>query len=330
MKTIDDIQFQEAKLVAAVKLALLNPSTAGTYRTVARRLVTRKVPQLAKTKPSARIERAALRCFQMRVVKRCKDLPTFHGACEIFKWSAEEIIQSISSGKWSYNTVPQLTKDLPSGGHEKNTKLKLLPLLPDAWRQQFIGGIQSTAAGMPEAFMLMALSGCRPTEICTSEITIDVDGLLTIRFRNAKRRAHQGVHWRQLRLKPPPSFGDISGLVDPATLASMRKLTPKQISDVARKTSRRVFPALGEKVSASTFRHQFASDLKLKGCSKREISLALGHSMISSANGYGRPKHGFTEHIRIEITGNFEPKESPSARSKVFLDIACGHEVPLH
>jgi integrase len=215
-----------------------------------------------------------------------------------------------------------------SAVRQRKTKRKLLALLPPEWRSQFISGIKSEIPAMREAFVLLAITGCRPCEVAAASIDYTTDGNLVIRILSAKRRAHQLGDWREIRQPLPKRYGDCSGLVDATVLEQLRRITPQQIADVARKTSRRVFPALGEQVTASVFRHQFCSDLKSQGCTRREIAMALGHSMIESQSGYGRPRFGFVEHIKVEICASYEPSEPNSDESKTFLDISFGNDLP--
>jgi integrase len=326
--TPDDAAFMQAKRTAAHKLSLMHPSTVETYKREVKRALGQELPTTSRCKSTLRVKRAAIRWYQLHAAMRCKDLSKFLRACSTFKWDANQIIQSILENKWTYVGVPQLSDQQPSTSHKPNTKRNLLSQLPSNWRQQFVAGVQSSTPGMREAFLLMAISGCRPSELATTTLTLSEKNVLTIHIVSAKRRIHQIGDWRAMRLPLPTAYGDCRGLFDSFVVAQLRRITPKQISDSARKVSKRVFPSLGERVTASTFRHQFCSDLKSRGCTKREIALSLGHSMIESQNAYGRPRFGYIEQIKIEISGSYEPSEPNSERARTFLDITVGHDLP--
>ncbi len=328
MKTLDDDTFLQAKRIAAHRLSNVNPSTVGIYKRTAARLLRQAEPVAAACKPTLRVERASMRHLQLRAVATCKDREKFLHACAAFGWDANQTVQSVLENKWHYDDIPKLAAALTLNDHKPNTKRHILRELPQDWRQQFLAAIQSTTLGMREAFLLMAISGCRPEEVATTTVGLSEDGILTIHILSAKRRAHQRGDWREMRLVLPTWLGDCSGLLDPSVMTALRRITAKQIVDVARKVSRRAFPSLGERITASTFRHQFSSDLKSRGCTKREIALALGHSMIESQKTYGRPRFGYSEQIKIEINGSFEPSEPNGDRAKTFLDIRAGNDLP--
>lgn len=321
-------QYDEAKRKANHRLAQMNASTVATYKSVIRRLLTRDNPESPRTKTSARVQRAAIQRFQLVGLVRCKTLPQFLRACTSFGWSANEIVQSVLTEQWSYSHTPQIADAMLSANRRRKTKRKLLALLQTDWRQQFIAGIKSQIPAMREAFVLLAITGCRPCEIPAASISQNAEGNVVIRIVSAKRRIHQLGDWREIRQPLPKIYGDCRGLLDPSIHAQLRKITPKQIADVARKVSRRVFPSLGEQITASAFRHQFCSDLKSQGVSKREIALALGHSLIESQSGYGRPRYGFAGQVKFEIHGSCEPSEPNSDLSITFLDISSGNDLP--
>lgn len=306
----------------------MSQSTVGEYERTSSRVLCREIPTVPKCKSSSRVERAALRWHQLKGVAQCKDVEEFLRTCDHEGWDAGGLIQSVLTNRWSYSEIPQLDCSTPCGRHERNSKRKILGQLPPDWRQQFVDGSQSTIPGMDSAFLLMAITGCRPAEISSISFAISEDRMLAVHIVSVKRRAHQIGDWRSMRLPLPDIYGDCKALFDPAAQAQLRQITAKQIIDAARKISKRVFPHLGEKVTVSTLRHQFASDLKACGVTKREVAMALGHSLQTSQNAYGRPRHGFVEHIKIEINANYEPSSPRSERARTFLDIAIGHEFP--
>ena len=328
MITIDDEAYLQAKRTAAHILGMMNPSTAGTYEKTVRRLMKPGASTSQNSKSTLRVQRAALRWYKLQILAKCKDRPKLLWVCDKLGWDAGQIIRSVQNNKWTYSDIPHLPNTTPPTRLPRNTKRKLLPLLPSNWRPQFIDGIQSTIPAMRTAFFLMAITGCRPAEIQTISWAQSDCGLLTVRIASAKRRSHQKGDFREMRLPLPTGYLHNQDILNQSHASPLHKITPKQISDVARKVSKRVFPSLGEQVTASTFRHQFCSDLKAHGCTRREIALAMGHSMIESQNGYGRPRYGCEEHVRIEVYGSFEPSEPNSHRSRTFLDIKSGHDLP--
>jgi integrase len=150
--------------------------------------------------------------------------------------------------------------------------------------------------------LILAVSGCRPAELYPGreigkELVSDgvhlntCDEKLVLTFFGAKTGQGYGQMKRELVISPVTTME--LGLYRLAEKSGGALRCEPKASDRAVRgaVERAVIKALGKRwkgrVSMSTFRHQFAADLKGAGGSKEQIALAMGHCSDRTQGHYG-------------------------------------------
>lgn len=216
----------------------------------------------------------------------------------------------------------------------KTSKRQSLNGLPDNWRSQLIRAMHTTEDQL--ALMVMALTGARPEELRMGvQLVIETNNCLTFRIQGAKvsENTGGGQAWRELTVDAQSVLDD-DLVYELMAYIQMHQITTIQIDpkNAFQKRLQRVRDAMvvasgnkaWGKISAYSFRHQFAANLKADTTIHfDDISAALGHISDRTKQSYGhssqkRGKGGITQ-----ITAASPIKaHRKSAASMVFLSKA--------
>ncbi len=215
----------------------------------------------------------------------------------------------------------------------KSSKRQSLNGLPDNWRSQLIRAMNTKEDQL--AMMVMALTGARPEEMRLGiQLVIETNHCLTFHIQGAKVSAITGggQTWRELTVDAWRVLDD-DLVYELMACIQEHQITTIQIDpkNAFQKRLQRIrdqmtqYDPVWKKVSAYSFRHQFAADLKADTTTHfDDISAAMGHASDRTKQHYGhssqkRGKGGITQ-----ITAASPIKaHRKSAASQVFLSKAA-------
>lgn len=196
----------------------------------------------------------------------------------------------LSSHMAVLESVP--TGHAPIDRVQRTTKRRIGNAPPD-WREK----IAARMVKWKPHYLVAAVTGCRPSELCTGvELVVQGDFLLA-QVHGAKVTAKSGQKVRVLAWPvshPAPLVQQLLDLVD---AAPGQRLTVKIdgttknpgaiFSNAIRDAGKRECPGLTKTLTAYSLRHALASDLKASNCTAEQISAALGHLSIDTQSSYG-------------------------------------------
>lgn len=170
----------------------------------------------------------------------------------------------------------------------KNTKRKTVPRAED-WQARLYEA--ATPAQKPAVAVLWAV-GCRPAEL---EMGVDIrrgkNGLILVEVPGAKVSEVSGQPRRVIGIKGDTPQGEaLAALLDDQGRATIQRRAVRirqDFQDLREKTGL-------QNVSAYTFRHAFAADMKAKfgqsGPGAEKVAEAMGHRVTKSQKHYGNAK----------------------------------------
>lgn len=217
--------------------------------------------------------------------------------------------------------------------YRKTSKRQSLNGLPENWRSQLIRAMSTKEDQL--ALMVMSLTGARPEELRLGvQLVIETSQYLTFRIQGAKISAITGggQAWRELTVDTWRVL-DVDLVYELMAYIQEHQITTIQIApkNAFQKRLLRIrnkmaqYHTAWKKVSAYSFRHQFAADLKADTTIPfDDISAAMGHTSDRTKQCYGhssqkRGKGGVTQ-----ITAASPIKvHRKSAASLVFLSKAA-------
>lgn len=168
------------------------------------------------------------------------------------------------------------------------SKRRSLRGLPNDWREQMIAGAINPK--MSAALLLLAATGVRPSEVENGVSVIPVTGGVRVAVRGTKTDRGHG--------QPLRVFKVISTLAEKLGALGAQTIkidSANRISSLAGRLGRKLFGHTRAcKVSAYSFRHMFASELKASQISGLDVSAILGHSVSDTKKSYGCAKQGRT------------------------------------
>lgn len=173
----------------------------------------------------------------------------------------------------------------PTAAQPKRSARKTLPPSPEWPGKAFEA---ATPAQRPAVAVLWA-SGCRPAEV---EMGVDVSKraggeVIVLEVPGAKVRANAGQPRRSIAIKADSEAGRallaILGDKERLTVSRPAQRIAKDFADIRKKA--------GLAVSAYSFRHQFAAEMKAKFGSHtvgaEQVAAAMGHRVTRSQQHYG-------------------------------------------
>ena len=166
--------------------------------------------------------------------------------------------------------------------------------LPNDWREQILGGLAGSNSTFIQAVTFLSALGCRPCELAKARVISLEDDTLLLTVQSAKSL---GGDMPVTRGAVFPCHPNLLGLLPIATAPDIvdftfAKISTKQVENLLRRTSHKIFPRTLPPLSASAFRNQQASDLKKSGVSAIDIALFLGHKTTRQQKKYGRKRFG--------------------------------------
>ncbi|NQW95144.1 MAG: site-specific integrase [Polaromonas sp.] len=205
----------------------------------------------------------------------------------------------------------------PIPAKAKVGKRKSLRGLPDDWRAQLVAAAPFSCR---EWILLLAVGGVRPEEIAMGVQVQPTDGGVHLTIRGAKTDRGHGQPERVVAVDGPLAL-----LLAEGGARTISATSANSVSVAAGRLGRKVF---GERrsnlVSAYSFRHQFASDLKASGLDGLSISAILGHSVDDTKKHYGTSKQArglqttrlvsATRTVKVFKKSAFSPTQPPSGR----------------
>lgn len=253
-----------------------------------------RIPGTAACPKTRSSERAAARyCIAEEIM--CAHAN--HNHARIAKLYADILhIQSIADeNELAYNEGTWTGKK-----HHRNSKKASIQKLPDDWKEQLLASISKHRYF--NVISILACVGCRPVEIDKGVYVRHQEDGIHFEINGAKVDEARGQEWREIVLP----------LDHPIASKIPKRLYWAGSKSISETITRKALKLGFEGVSAYSFRHQFASDLKASGFSKNSIAMAMGHYAENTQQTYGNSGAG--RQITIKVTAERKPK---SAAGKV-------------
>ncbi len=154
-----------------------------------------------------------------------------------------------------------------------------LKKLPTDWQGLMVDKLKKTGSTYLKSVALLQATGCRPIEL---EYGVHIEknyyGDFVITIQSAKGRDG-------FERKITSSLPILAELFSEEEVVVARY---KRLAEVLYTISR----SLAMNVSAYTYRHAFASDLKASGLTQAEIAMCMGHKVLGSQRSYGFKRAG--------------------------------------
>ena len=204
----------------------------------------------------------------------------------------------------------------PIDAAPKVGKRKSLRGLPLDWREQLVAAAHYPACR--EWMLLLAIAGVRPAEVAAGIRVKPIDGGVELKINGAKTDRGHGQPERVIA-----AVGPLALMLAEGGARTTSETTANAVSVAAGKLGRKVFGVRrSHLVSAYSFRHQFASDLKASGLDGVSISAILGHSVDDTKKQYGTSKQArglqttrlvsATRTVKVLKKSAFAPTQPPS------------------
>jgi len=172
----------------------------------------------------------------------------------------------------------------PIDAAPKVGKRKSLRGLPLNWRTQMVVAAPSPACR--EWMLLLAVAGVRPAEVAAGIGVQPIEGGVELKINGVKTDRGHGQPERVIA-----AVGPLALMLAEGGARITSTTSANSVSVAAGKLGRKVFGVRrSHLVSAYSFRHQFASDLKASGLDSLSISAILGHSVDDTKKQYGTSK----------------------------------------
>lgn len=225
------------------------------------------------------------------------------GEGEIFIQNIADYINK-SGSKGTFNTRLATVKHYFSGnkGLESvlsrivkpdfaKAKSKRLDLknLPSDWQAVMVEKLKKTGSTYLKAIAVLQATGCRPVELEHGvHIQKNYYGDFVITIQSAKGRDG-------FERKITSSLPILAELFSEEEVVVARY---KRLAEVLYTISR----SLGMSISAYSYRHAFASDLKASGLTQAEIAMCMGHKVLGSQRSYGFKRAGSQTFVKaVEV-----------------------------
>jgi integrase len=171
----------------------------------------------------------------------------------------------------------------PIDAKQKVGKRKSLRGLPLDWRMQMVDAAPSTCR---QWILLLAVAGMRPEEIAQGVKVQPIQGGVQLTIIGAKIDRGHGQPERVLE-----AHGPLALLLAEGGPRMIKADSANIVSVAAGRLGRKVFgQRRSHTVSAYSFRHQFASDLKASNLDSVTVSAILGHAVDDTKKQYGTSK----------------------------------------
>ncbi|UIP20261.1 site-specific integrase [Achromobacter deleyi] len=179
----------------------------------------------------------------------------------------------------------------------RRSKRADLPKLPPGWREEL--STQFYGSSYESAYLVMALTGCRPAELESGVVVRREDSEVTFTIRGAKVKEQQGQPLRTVSydlLEPcHPLLARMAELLQPGTNADSVTVSANKVAftSAMRRSGKKAWPNLRVETTPYLLRHALASDWKnLRRWDDDQISSMLGHCVSKTSSTYGLPQLG--------------------------------------
>ncbi len=189
----------------------------------------------------------------------------------------------------------------------RNGKKASIKKLPDDWRLKLCNLM--TNHEHSASVRILACTGCRPIEMARGVRVYRNEDGINFHIKGAKFKAddERGQEWRILTIPLDHPIGSTidNGEYQASSAESLTKA-------IARKAVKLGY----ESVSAYSYRHQMASDMKFSKYSKKEIANALGHISTATQEGYGNSGAGGL--VKVTVVSSATPRNKVKHSRKKF------------
>lgn len=242
------------------------PSSRQYERAAARRMLANEILEGVKNNDDVAVAEAWVR------VQQIQDL-------------ADANMQAYEDGEWT------------GARQQRNSKKASIKNLDADWRERVCEAFVSHK--YLNAVRILACVGCRPAELQIGvQVYRETNGILFI-INGAKLAKNKGQSWREILLPlDHPIASQLAEKVHRITKKDKKLLT----DTIGRYSAKLGFVG----ISAYSFRHQFASDLKASGFKKSEIAKSLGHQSVLTQQTYGNKGAGSA--IVVTVHADQEPR----------------------
>ena len=189
----------------------------------------------------------------------------------------------------------------------KKSKRLSLKDLPMDWRDQMLAGVKGVHR---DWLLLLSIVGLRPDEIASS---VDIEPHL-----NGVKVSIKGSKTRNANGQPLRVIFSEGAWESELALHGARTITAPSANAVSKFVGRhaqKVFPRKKHRVSAYSYRHQVAADLKASDLSGVEISAILGHAVDLTkkfSGNYRQSRRQISVHL-ISCSNEVRVKSRPKA-----------------
>ena len=191
---------------------------------------------------------------------------------------------------------------------EKNSQRNTLPRAHN-WREIIIDELERTGNSYALAATVLAVTGCRPSEL---ELGVIVQrqgdtAWIEVLGKKLSHRTNGGQPWRQIRVDLAHPTARLLRYLQDGEIIEV-KAKPRKLLDAISNAGKRAMPKRRANVTPYHLRHQMAADLKRAGFSTTEVAMALGHAAEDSQKHYGTARQSRGGSAVIEVTAAREPK----------------------
>jgi hypothetical protein len=251
---------------------------------VVRAALTLKLKESVLTVPISDAETLCAAVFELFTFVRC-----IQNTADILGGQICENQAFLRLGQWLASNGIQVLGPEQVDFRARVGRVSRIRKYPQDWRERLLGAVQTGIPNMKGAVLVLALTGCRPSELISAELSICDTGI-KITVESAK----------SLRGEEPTRRGGIylvsqmtSALVPLAEKGGrpFAKINYKALDNLLQRTSQKkgVLPSLLKiSVRSSDFRNQLAADAKAVGWPPEDIALLLGHISTLQQKAYGR------------------------------------------
>jgi integrase len=181
----------------------------------------------------------------------------------------------------------------PKPRHSKRQDLRGLPV---DWRESLLSALSESQFRC--AYLVSAVSGCRPAEL-EAGVAVAISGTsLTVRIKGAKVKNTQGQPWREITYEIDSDAHELVQALykeiarNAPIHAGFGELEVKVenkagFTSAIRRAGRHIWPKRRSEITPYCLRHAAASDWKA-GLSADEVSAALGHLSPDTKRLYGQ------------------------------------------
>jgi len=216
-------------------------------------------------------------------------------------------------GRWADAFQEMIDAKPPEVLQPRRSKRASLAGLPPDWRRQLVDRVPTYR----DAALVCAVTGCRPAELETGVQLRIEGGMLVARIDGAKVREKHGQPWRELSWSLETENDLVRELVAKVAgaggLLTVATASGKRFSDALAKASARIWPKRREPLTAYSFRHAAAADMKASGLPGDDISAALGHASDVTKSMYGHARQGSRGGVApARVTAAIRVKQKPA------------------